>query len=109
MILLLFLRLMGKKARSGSLGDRLYKGQACFALGGGKAVVSGIRGQKHPTVLQKFRHKACILTQNSLLVALSYLQSPFCAPALQASGLVIMGEDNTNIFCEGLECTDLTE
>lgn len=72
-------------------------------------MVSGIRGQKHSALLQKFRHKACVLTKILSSLTLSYLQSPFSVPTVQASGLVIMGEDNTNVFCKGVECTDLTE
>lgn len=55
----------GKKGRSssGPLGDRLCKIQARFALGGQKAVVSGIAGQEGFVLIQKSRYKARILTQ----------------------------------------------
>lgn len=49
---------------------------------------------------------------NSLIIGITSksVAVSFLLPLpLKASGLVIMGEDNTYVFCEGLECTDLTE
>lgn len=55
----------------GPPGHRLCEGQACFALGSGRTMASGIAGQKHSILKQNSRYKACTLTQTLILAILS--------------------------------------
>lgn len=91
------------------LGTDYTRDRACFAPRCGKASVSGIAEQEHAVLMQKSRYKACTPTKFSH--PSSYFKVSCCllsTPA-KSSGLVIMLEDNINVFCKGLGCTDLTE
>ena len=74
------------------------------AVGGGKAAAAAIAGQEPSVLMRKSSYHACKLTQ-----ILSSKLAAVPSPPQASSGLTIAGEDNTNVFREGREHTDVTE